>query len=373
MKILFVVPRYHTNMIGWIKALKSVGCEVGVDAIIRGQSENYAELSPEIFPLSPLSKMAIKIMGEGGANLYRGFPNIFQYYRSLKRRRPDVIIVRDIGRWFCLMAALYAKMQGIKVVIYSQLIMGSQLPEKQFNDVNKATKLFRSFWMTPIRGDISYKGPSPEKVVYIPFVVDLHEREDYEPAGVCRLLEIGKFIERKNHLLLLEALKNLKAEGRTFKLTIVGEISNSAHESYYNKVVNYITDNGLEDDVTIKVNVPHNAMSDIFKASDLFILPATNEPASISVLEAASYGIPVICSTTCGTRCYIRNEETGYIFKDRSVEDLQRALNWFYDQNDKQQLYRVCIENAKNEISAGNFINLLDKALQSYFQLSLYR
>lgn len=360
-------------MIGWIKALKGVGCEVGVDAIIRGQSENYAELTPEIFPLSPLSKMAIKMMGEGGANLYRGFPNLLGYYRSLKRRRPDVIIVRDLGRWFCLMAAMCAKMQGIKIIIYSQVKYGSQLSEKQFNAINKANNFFRSFWMTPISGENSYKGPSPEKLTYIPFVVDLHEGEKYDPSEVCRLLEIGKFTERKNHLLLLEALKNIKVQGHKFTLTIVGEVSNRAHEDYYSKVVNYIAENGLQGDVTIRINVPHNDMADIFKVSDLFILPATSEPASISVLEAAAYGIPVICSTTCGTKCYIRNQETGYIFEDRSVDDLMKALNWFFDQEDKQQLYRLCIENAKNEISAGNFLNLFDNALQSHFQMNLYR
>ena len=73
----------------------------------------------------------------------------------------------------------------------------------------------------------------------------------------------------------------------------------------------------------------HLVPSNIYKKSNIFILPSTREPAAISVLEAASYGIPVILSNTSGTRCYFKNNENSKFFKDESQEDLQQKILFF--------------------------------------------
>ena len=371
MKVLFVVPRYHTNMIGWIKALKSIGCEVEVNAIIKGKTENYTELHPQIFELSSLSRLIMKLLGEGGTNQPRGFPRIFKYFSALKKSRPDIIVVRDITRWFSFMAAIYGRLLGIKVIIYSQLTMHTYYTEKRRKTINWANKFFNSFWMTPIRGEANIKEVLPEKLVYIPLVVDINKSQNQHLSNIPRLLTIGKFVERKKHLLLLAALKNLKARGFKFELTIVGEISSALHESNYAKVVSFIEENNMTGDVNIKVNVPHENIGEIFAASDLFILPATNEPAGVSVLEAMAYSLPVICSTTCGTQWYIKHGQTGYIFKDESINDLEESLIWFFDYTDKAQLYKNCLLNAEDEISGAKFLELFNKSLKAYFDISL--
>ena len=63
-----------------------------------------------------------------------------------------------------------------------------------------------------------------------------------------------------------------------------------------------------------------------YRWADLYVLPSVREPAAVSLLEAMSFGLPVISSTQNGTRCYIVQGENGAIFPAGDVEALTRAL-----------------------------------------------
>ena len=74
-------------------------------------------------------------------------------------------------------------------------------------------------------------------------------------------------------------------------------------------------------------------MASYYQNSDLFILPATEEPASISVLESIGMGTPAICSDTNGTRFYLTENKFGLTFVDNDIESLypeiaKEAIGW---------------------------------------------
>ena len=56
------------------------------------------------------------------------------------------------------------------------------------------------------------------------------------------------------------------------------------------------------------------------------MLPALREAASVSVLEAMAHSLPVICSDSNGTQCYIRPGENGYVFGTDDVDGLTAAM-----------------------------------------------
>src|SRR5690606_11661521 len=153
MKILFVVPRYHTNMIGWVKAFVNAGDEVLINTMRQGYTESYDIVKPVVFKESLVATFLTKIFGNGGPNAPRSFPNIFTYFWYLRKEKPDVIIVRDITRWFSFLAAIYARGLGIKVVIYSQMPLYSKYSVKRKRTIDFINIFFGSFWMTPIKGN----------------------------------------------------------------------------------------------------------------------------------------------------------------------------------------------------------------------------
>lgn len=365
MKVLFVVPRYHTNMTGWVQAFKDNGDSVYVHTMRKGPTENYLDVTPEVLKESVFSIFIIKIFGDGGPNAPRAFPSFFSYFIKLRKLKPDVLIVRDISRWFSFMAAVFARMLGIKVVIYSQMNRYDTYSSKRQRMINLTNSFFNSFWMTPVLGDIRKQKNLPKKVVFIPFVVTVAKEKVLASDTVTKLLSIGKFIDRKNHLLLLQVLLDLKKSGYKFHLTIIGEKSTDLHEGKYQILKQFITDNQMEEVAHLISNIPHQEMQFFYKKSDLFVLPASNEPASISVLEALGYGLPVVCSDTCGTRWYINNGENGYIFKDRDFQDLKRCLISYFSNDNKQLLSKNCIDNANSNISGDKFISLFKSNLQS--------
>ena len=81
-------------------------------------------------------------------------------------------------------------------------------------------------------------------------------------------------------------------------------------------------------------------MSNIYKMGDIFVLPATNEPGSISVLEAMSYGLPVVVSNNCGTRCYVKRNFSGRFFLDNNLKSLVNEIEFFFKNRNQIKVYR---------------------------------
>ena len=151
------------------------------------------------------------------------------------------------------------------------------------------------------------------------------EQKSYFKNQQINLLCVGKFEERKHHLMLLEVLCEFLPQ-YPLHLTLVGQVSTEYHKNYYKKVQDFIKSQHLEAFVTCHTNCKPESMADFYRTADLFILPSTGEFASISQLEAMSYSLPVIVSDTNGTACYVENGENGYLFKDKDRADLKAKI-----------------------------------------------
>ena len=119
----------------------------------------------------------------------------------------------------------------------------------------------------------------------------------------------------------------------------------------------FIKENNMEALVKVYTNVPNEKIKQFYLDHDVFILPATKEPAAISPLEAMGFGLPAICSNTNGTRYYIENNKTGIIFEDNSDKSLKRAINSLLDESEVHRMKENVRVVAKKNISKSNFYN----------------
>ena len=148
------------------------------------------------------------------------------------------------------------------------------------------------------------------------------------------ILTIGKFIERKNHLLLIESLSKLNSIFRKkISLIIIGECSTQDHYYYLQKVKKAAKKSGLK--IKILTNINPKKIKKYYKISDCFVLPSTDEPASVSNIEAMAYGLPVITTDSNQTSCYTKNGINGYIVKSNNIIDLSNKLRFLIKNKSK--------------------------------------
>jgi glycosyltransferase involved in cell wall biosynthesis len=324
MKMIFVAPRFHTNQTELVRKLKQEGHETIFHVCLIGKTEDHSLIVPKLFLPCALSRIIMRFFGEGGVNTPRSFPNPFLYFHELRKIQPNLIVIRDPNRWFSIVAAISARLLDIKILFYTQGELHRKYTCIRRIKTFLLLKIFDAAWFTPVKGDSQEHPYYPPKCYFIPFPVRICKTKTVSRNIPLRILMVGKFESRKNHLLLLEAL-NLLSD-LDFSLTLVGECSSDSHEMQKLKIIEAITSFGLEGKVFILTNVPFPQMWNLYSSHDLFVLPSRNEPASISVLEAYANGLLAICSTTCGTRSYISNGQNGYVFKCGDLEDLASKI-----------------------------------------------
>ncbi len=64
---------------------------------------------------------------------------------------------------------------------------------------------------------------------------------------------------------------------------------------------------GIEDKILFTGRLKDDEVKEIYKSADLYVLPSVSEPFGITVLEAASNGIPVIVSKNSGVKEVLNN------------------------------------------------------------------
>lgn len=330
MKIAYIVERFHTNLYPRVKALQMAGHEVFVLAKYAKGQERYDLIKPIILK-KPLGSAFWEFLARHSSVIYFDIPSPLDLRQKLIEISPDVIIARNLNSLRTIFAFLFAR----KKVKY--IFAEAQTPNYDLGGglKNSLVKWFLKFIgakgiITPLKNRSNNKG---EVFKYLPFAVEIENFEKkYFKNDRVNIIMVGKFFPRKEHLLLLEVVKELKEKYPIF-LTIIGQKADN--DDYYNQVVNYIKENKLEEFVEIKTNLENVQVLELYRQQDVFVLPAHSEPASHSVLEAMAAKLPVIASTTCGTSCYIEEGGNGFVFKSGDKNDLKEKLEQLVSDNIK--------------------------------------
>ena len=329
MHFVFTAPRYHTNQHFAMKALLDAGHEVSFLALKRRHSEVYDALDPTI-------------LGESSATrVFRrermSTPPLLRFVRAMWNLKPDVVVVRNPLSAYGLLAITTARLMRRPVVFYSQTPM--------YRTFGRWQRLIRSFparaskakWITPVLGDPDVHPPAFGALRYVPFVMEAqtaHEQRQWYRGDAINVLCVAKFMERKNHRLFLEAVSRLSAR-HPVRATIIGECQGEEAKARLAETRDVCRSLGLESRVCFKTNLSYWEVQREYAEHDLFVLPSHNEPAAVSHLEAMSHSLPVICSDSNGTRCYIRSSENGYVFRAGDLDDLEDCIEQIISDRDR--------------------------------------
>ncbi len=326
MHFLFTAPRYHTNQHFAAKALLDAGHEVSFLALTRRRSEVYDVLCPAVLGISAsLRKVGLSV------------PTPSAFVTKLTRAKPDAVVVRNPNSAYGFMSAATARFMGRTVVFYSQTPMHRKLKWWE--------RLVRAFpawiagakWITPVLGSPEDYPPAFKALRFVPFVMEPQtppENREWFRGNFVNILCIAKFMRRKNHDLFVRAIARL-SEKYEVSGTIIGECTTSDNEALLAEVSHLASLLRMEERVQIKLNLPYSDVQSEYVRHDLFVLPSRDEPAAVSPLEAMSHSLPVICSDSNGTQCYIRPGENGYIFRTDDLDDLVKCMERIISDRDR--------------------------------------
>lgn len=257
-----------------------------------------------------------------------GIPPLFKVAKQIKKFKPDIAILRERSIYTICMNAI-CRHYHIPTILYNLSPVWDK-PKKKDLAHRIVWKLTPEYRITPTNlVGIDFTGlVKDEKGYWAPFLMEPQlppEEKTYFAGNRINVFCIGKYQERKNHQMMIEAVEELLPK-YDIHLTIAGEISNSFHEEYFRKVSDYVREHGLEERVTFLKNLNRTEIAEEYRKADVYVVPSTGEPASITVIEAMAYSVPAISGTDNGTASYIDYGKTGYVFEDNDKEDLKDKL-----------------------------------------------
>ena len=161
----------------------------------------------------------------------------------------------------------------------------------------------------------------PNSICYIAYNGILIKTIDDFPAKKFDLICVASFEHVKNHILLLKAIEKCLEQNPRLTLICVGE------GSLLNECKDYVLKHGMEDNVFFAGQIED--VSRYYLCSRCFVLSSLREGNPISILEAMSFGLPVIAPRVGGIPDIITDGTNGFLFEKNNYIDLVRLIKYF--------------------------------------------
>ena len=163
--------------------------------------------------------------------------------------------------------------------------------------------------------------------------------------GPIYLTFIGLIGEKKGIYDLLSAIKLLINKGYFIRLNIAGTggVDRLRYEINRLKIGHFVEYLGWIDE---------NERDAILKKTDVFVLPSYAEGMPMSILEAMSYGIPVVSTTVGGIPELVVDGETGILIRPGDINSLSESIEYLILNEDIRKKFghkgRLIIEKKHN-------------------------
>lgn len=128
--------------------------------------------------------------------------------------------------------------------------------------------------------------------------------------------------ELKGISYLLEAFDEIDPD--VAELTVVGNYNeNDADTAPYKKRVRFTG------------NILHAAVADELRRADVFVFASLGEGLSLSTLEAAACGLPLIVTENSGVNDEMTDGVEGFVIPIQSKEAIKKKVLWFIEHPDQ--------------------------------------
>jgi len=273
--------------------------------------------------------------------------SIFGVYMIIKRIKPDIIqsflfVSNIIGR-------IAGKLAGVKVIISSQRSVDKWRKWYHW----KIDRLTSKFTTLIISNSFSGKKVlvekgkiKPEKIIVIPNGVKSNqERNPYLKREMGFDVEetvigtVGNLREVKDHKTFIKVASEISKKFQSVKFLIAGK---GPLERELKKITALY---GVKKKIIFVGFIKE--IEKVYSAIDIFVLTSFWEGCPLSVLEAMSFGIPVVSFSVGDVPYIIQNGKDGFVVKNRDFTELIEKIELLL----KNETFRNKIgKNAKEKI-----------------------
>ena len=336
--LIFIAPRFHTNQFFLTKYLKQISKQL----IFLVEHDRGVINSTFVEPVVMNRKRLLKFIE------WYSIPS----YLSVYNNENTTVVIRDPFYFKTLFYLYHFRNSNIR--FYSQVDISTISFESSLL-YKFYCRIFKAKWISPIQS-----GTMPTRLAnyffFIPFVVDFLPIRHVKSDRKLRIGIVAKFQPRKNIYFLISALLEVKLQcDVSFEFVLIGSYHDNDGYMMSKTIESCLESTIL--DYEFHVNKDHHECLTLIKSLDLFVLPSYNEPAAFSIVEALSFGVPVVLSSDCGNSSYIK-EDLGYIFQRNSISSLiDCILAFIFDPKIKDKL--AISRSAENYFSvAANHLNI---------------
>jgi len=163
------------------------------------------------------------------------------------------------------------------------------------------------------------------------------------------VLSVSRLVRHKGIHHLIRAFAALEDTGRLpngYKLVIVGR---HAETPEYERFLHTMAE-GRGDSIVFLGEQSGQPLRELFSHATVFVQPSEDEGLSIALLEAMSYGLPIVASDISGNREAL--SDAGTYFGNRDVSGLAARLASLLSRPDERVIYgRLARERARRDYS----------------------
>lgn len=166
---------------------------------------------------------------------------------------------------------------------------------------------------------------------------------------------VANFSNTKNHLILLEAFKEVVKRKPNTSLTLVGD------GLLRNQIETKINNLSLQNNIYILGK--RNDINSLLFEHKFFVLPSKQEGNPISVLEAMAAGLVILVTKHGGPKDIIVEKENGFLLDPFSTEQIATTM---LDCLEEENLNKVIQKNNLTKIQNYNILKTAEEHLKLY-------
>lgn len=170
----------------------------------------------------------------------------------------------------------------------------------------------------------------PEKIRVIPNPVHItwDNFRSTKDASQKKILFMGKLVQKKGVYDLITVAERLVNKFKDLKFILAGGGETE-------KIKEILEAKGLTKYFELPGWIKNK--DDYYREADVFILPSYVEALPMVILEAASYGLPIVATTVGAIPEFIESEKSGFLLEPGSIDGFTRKLEILLENEDMRE------------------------------------